>query len=194
MGAKISTPEPEPEPEMLSMSNVTMLVAAVTMLTLLVRGSMLSKAYGKMSQRGKNNCMLSTLGAIASIACLFVEPKETYVTVESAIKYSQPVFFGFSCLFLFGAEFFFADNFTVKPKDNFGLVMTRMFGLQGLWSQYLSTYIPPATFYPMMALFNAAIIFMGPQRGELLLPTNEKHIVPHIGTATAGFVLASALL
>ena len=62
-----------------------------------------------------------------------------------------------------------------------------------LWAFWLSQSIPPATFYPMMALFNAAIIFLGPQRGELLLPTNEKHIVPHVGTTMAGLALLAAL-
>ena len=38
------------------------------------------------------------------------------------------------------------------------------------------------------------IIFIGPIRGELLLPTNEKHIVPHIGTLAGSLVLLAPLL
>ena len=86
-----------------------------------------------------------------------------------------------------------SDNFTAKPKDNFGLVFTRMFGLQGLWSIWMAQSIAPEKLFPMMALFNAAIIFVGPQRGELLLPTGEKHIVPHVGTTIAGLALLAAL-
>ena len=91
-------------------------------------------------------------------------------------------------------RFFFADNFTAKPKDNFGLVFTRMFGLQGLWSIWMAQSLEPVKLFPYMALFNAGIIVFGPQRGEMLLPTNEKHVVPHIGTALIGFALAATLL
>lgn len=87
-----------------------------------------------------------------------------------------------------------ADNFTAKPKDNFGLVFTRMFGLQGLWSVWLAQSMAPATLFPYYALFNAGIIVIGPQRGEMLLPTNEKHIVPHIGTTLVGLALCATLL
>mgnify|MGYP004162511721 CR=1 FL=1 len=103
------------------------------------------------------------------------------------------VFGSFSALFLFGAEFFFADNFTAKPKDSFGLVFCRMFGLQGLWSLWLAQELSPSTLLPYYALFNAAIIYVGPQRGEMLLPTNEKHIVPHIGTTAAALALLATL-
>ena len=62
-----------------------------------------------------------------------------------------------------GAEFFFADNFTAKPKDNFGIVFCRMFGLQGLYTLWLGLELTPAKMLPYFAIFNAAIIFVGPQ-------------------------------
>jgi len=195
MGAQQSIPEPPPPPEpMLSLPNVKMAVGAVAILTLLTRFATLQKNVANMSARGKNNCLLSTVGIVASIAAASGAPAETYVSVESALAVANCVFVGFYVLFLFMAEFFFSDNFAVKPKDNFGLVFTRMFGVVGLWSLWVAQSIVPSELYAYYALYNACIIYVGPQRGEMLLPTNEKHIVPHIGTTVVGLALFAALL
>ena len=53
---------------------------------------------------------------LASVACLFAEPKETYVAVADAMKYVVfPTFVGFSALFLFGAEFFCKPRHDLNP-------------------------------------------------------------------------------
>ena len=193
MGAKQSAPEPPPPEPMLTPPNVLTVCGAVAILALVFQGAKLSKNFSKVPARGKRNIALSTVGMVASIVACVVEPGESYLSVDTAMTVCFVVFGGFSALFLFAAEFFFADNFTAKPKDNFGLVFTRMFGLQGLWTLWLAQEFAPAKLLPYYALFNAAIIFVGPQRGEMLLPTNEKHIVPHIGTTAAGLALLATL-
>ena len=192
MGAKESIPEPPPEP-MLTPPNVMMACGAVALLALLLQGAKVKKNFSKMPARGKKNVALSTVGIVASLVAAVVEPGESYLSVDTAMSVVFVVFGGFSALFLFGAEFFFADNFTAKPKDNFGLVFTRMFGLQGLWTLWMVQEFTKAKLLPYYALFNAAIIYVGPQRGEMLLPTNEKHIVPHIGTTAAALALLATL-
>ena len=193
MGARQSAPEPPPPEPILTMPNVLTLCGAVAILAFVFHGAKLSKHYSKLAARGKRNIALSTVGMLASMAACVVEPNETYLSVDTAINTNFFIFTGFSLLFLFGAEFFFADNFTVKPKDNFGLVFTRMFGFQGLWTLWLAQNLTTAQLFPMYALFNAGIIFIGPHRGEMLLPANEKHVVPHIGTAVGGLVMLAAL-
>ena len=183
---------PAPEP-MLTPPKILMACAAVAFIALLREGSTLSKNYMKMASRGKRNVIISTVGMLASIVACLIEPGESYLSVDTAMMVGLCVFGSFSALFLFGAEFFFADNFTAKPKDNFGIVFCRMFGLQGLYTLWLGLELTPAKMLPYFAIFNAAIIFVGPQRGEMLLPTNEKHIVPHIGTTAAGLAMLATL-
>ena len=195
MGAAKSIPEPPPPPPepIFSMANVTMGCSAIVLISLILHGSALMASAKKLSARGKRNCMLSSAGIVASVVCLFVEPAESYLSVVTANKIASVINVVFSALFLFMAEFFMADNFSVKPKDNFGLVFCRMFGLQGLWSIWLGQSLAPVQLLQYLAIFNAGIIFVGPQRGEMMLPTNEKHIVPHVGTLAVGLALLATL-
>ena len=61
----------------------------------------------------------SYLGYLGIIAC-FVAPKETYVSVDMAMKVMQLVYGLFFTLFMFMPAMFFKDNFVKAPKDNFG--------------------------------------------------------------------------
>lgn len=137
--------------------------------------------------------MLSCVGIVASIVAMMMPPAETYFSIGSALKVAYFVYGGFYVLFLFMTDFFFADNFKVAPKDNFGRVFAKMFGALGLWGMWLMQALKPAELFTYFAIYNACIIYVGPQRGQMLLPTNEKHIVPHILLTVVGLSLAAAV-
>ena len=126
--------------------------------------------------------MFSYLGMLGA-AAYFVEPKETYVSVQNAMYVSFGVYGVFYILFTFLNEMFFADNFKKGPKDNFGYIFMKMFGVQGFFQIFiLYNFVPAATAFKYMAVMNAIMCYVGPQRGELLSIGNVKdaHIVPHV--------------
>lgn len=119
------------------------------------------------------------LGAI----CYFVEPKETYLSVQNATYLQYGVYGIFFVLFTFLNEMFFSDNFVKGPKDNFGYLFMKMFGFQGFFQLFfLYNFVPASASFKYLALMNAMMCYVGPQRGELLNVGNVKdaHIVPHV--------------
>ena len=58
----------------------------------------------------------------------------------------------------------------------------RMFGLIGFAMLYTMHLLGPKVAFPVAALVNAVMCYVGPQRAELLIHPNvgPKHIVPHI--------------
>ena len=58
----------------------------------------------------------------------------------------------------------------------------------------MSSIVDPATAYRVFCVTNLGMLFIGPQRGEMLLPTNEKHIVPHIGCLAVSLALMAVLI
>ena len=78
---------------------------------------------------------------------------------------------------------FFSDNFIKGPKDNFGYIFMKMFGFQGFFQLFfLYNFVPASASFKYLALSNAMMCYVGPQRGELLSIGNVKdaHIVPHV--------------
>ena len=69
--------------------------------------------------------MFSYLGMLGA-AAYFVEPKETYVSVQNAMYVSFGVYGVFYILFTFLNDMFFADNFKKGPKDNFGYIFMKI--------------------------------------------------------------------
>ena len=80
--------------------------------------------------------MFSYLGMLGA-AAYFVEPKETYVSVQNAMYVCFGVYGVFYILFTFLNEMFFADNFKKGPKDNFGYIFMKMFGVQGFFQIFI---------------------------------------------------------
>ena len=137
----------------------------------------------------KKRMIPSYLGYLGIIGC-FVAPKETYVSVDMAMKVTQLVYGIFFTLFMFMPAMFFKDNFVKAPKDNFGELFMVMFGFQGFAQLYLIRMVDPYDVFPVMCAITAGMCYIGPQRGEILNSPNVKpfHIVPH-----ASLFLCSAL-
>ena len=105
-----------------------------------------------------------------------------YATLSNPKKHiiaGDGVFF---VLFTFLNEMFFR-HFVKGPKDNFGYLFMKMFGFQGFFQLFfLYNFVPASASFKYLALMNAMMCYVGPQRGELLNVGNVKdaHIVPHV--------------
>ena len=143
----------------------------------------------------KKRMIPSYLGYLGIIAC-FVAPKETYVSVDMAMKVMQLVYGLFFTLFMFMPAMFFKDNFVKAPKDNFGELFMVMFGFQGFFQLYFIRMANPYDAFPVVCALNAGMCYIGPQRGEKLNSPNVKpfHIVPHASLFLCSVVALATLL
>ena len=73
----------------------------------------------------------------------------------------------------------------------------KMFGMQGFFFNFiLFNFVAPADAFKWMALMNAMMCYVGPQRGELLNPGDVKpnHIVPHVALMVVALTQLATLL
>jgi len=154
-------------------------------------------AAGKSLDAKANTRMMFSYAGMLGAICYFVEPKETYVSVQNATYVVFGVYGIFFVLFTFLNEMFFSDNFKKGPKDNFGYLFMKMFGFQGFFLLFfLYNFVPASASFKYLAIFNAIMCYVGPQRGELLNVGNVKdaHIVPHVCLMLVSATSIAALL
>ena len=99
----------------------------------------------------------------AGIAGCFLAPKETYLPVATALTIAKVGWSVFCVQFLLAPGFFFAENFSKGPKDKFGILFMRMFGLVGFMFIYLSHVSDSRVAFPVWCAGNALMCFVGPQ-------------------------------
>ena len=138
-------------------------------------------SFASLSSDAKMRCAISSVGFLG-IAGAVVNPKESFITMDTAIKVCTVGYSVFTLQFLCIPDFFYSENFTKKPKDGFGHLFMRMFGYMGLVFLYTITKVPTLDAFKIMAATNAGMCFIGPQRGEICGHPNvaPKHIVPHV--------------
>ena len=148
-----------------------------------------------ISAEARSRNMISTIGFIGAAGC-FLAPKENYLTVQSALTFAFVAWSVFCFQFLCTPGFFFSENFSKGPKDNFGILFMRMFGLVGFAFIYLSRASDNAVVFPVWCAVNAAMCFVGPQRGEICAHPNvlAKHIVPHVALCAVSLGFCATLL
>lgn len=148
-----------------------------------------------LSPEAKKRMIASYVGYL-SVICFFVKPKETFVSVASAMKLMEFVYASFFGLFAGMPAKFFSENFAKEPKDNFGELFMVMFGFQGLFQLYLIRQMDMYLVFPFLCAFNAAMCYVGPQRGEKLMAPNvlPNHIVPHAGLCLCTLAALSTLI
>lgn len=114
-----------------------------------------------------------------SILGTFWAPKETFVAVETAIRFMQVVYAGFFAVFSFLPAFFFEQKVVKAYKDKIGDFFMFMFAFQGL-ALFMAN---KDGMFPVLCATNAALCYIGLHGGEK--PNAPKvlpiHILPHVG-------------
>ena len=149
--------------------------------------------FSDLSSEAKSRAAISSLG-YAGAAGAFIAPAESFLSMHTALVVATVAYVVFSFQFLFTPDFFFAENFVKPPKDNFSYLFMRMFGLMAFAFMYTAWKLPTAEAFPIFALLNGVMCYVGPQRGELLIHPNvgPKHIVPHVALLVVSLCVLGA--